>query len=82
MQLVVTILSLWTIVQTFCGRLAAVELFSLSTHSEKSWMGWVWGAESTVSIVDRSPPLSYVSRPGKLLAHSMYADVSNSSIWI
>jgi PA domain len=32
--------------------------------SERSWLwGWAWGAENKVSIVDRSPPLSFASRP-------------------
>ncbi|KAH7914249.1 hypothetical protein BJ138DRAFT_1210048 [Hygrophoropsis aurantiaca] len=34
------------------------------TSPEGNWLwGWVWGAESTVSIVDRSPPLTFHSRP-------------------
>lgn len=34
------------------------------SKSEKSWLwGWAWGTESTVSIVDRSPILSFPSRP-------------------
>ncbi|KAJ6466705.1 hypothetical protein C8R47DRAFT_1153439 [Mycena vitilis] len=36
----------------------------VSIKSEKSWLwGWAWGAESTVSVVDRSPILSFASRP-------------------
>ncbi|KIY46725.1 hypothetical protein FISHEDRAFT_46690 [Fistulina hepatica ATCC 64428] len=36
----------------------------LTIQSEKSWLlGWAWGAESTVSIVDRTPVLSFASRP-------------------
>jgi hypothetical protein len=32
--------------------------------SERSWLwGWAWGAENKVSIVDRSPALSFASRP-------------------
>ncbi|EGN98507.1 hypothetical protein SERLA73DRAFT_183556 [Serpula lacrymans var. lacrymans S7.3] len=35
-----------------------------ATSAEGSWLwGWVWGAESTVSVVDRSPSLSYPARP-------------------
>ncbi|KAH7927806.1 hypothetical protein BV22DRAFT_1193366 [Leucogyrophana mollusca] len=35
-----------------------------ATSPEGNWLwGWVWGAESTVSIVDRSPPLTFHSRP-------------------
>lgn len=34
------------------------------TSTEGTWLwGWVWGAESTVSVVDRSPPLTFQSRP-------------------
>lgn len=39
--------------------------FSFSAKSEKSWLwGWAWGAESTVSVVDHTPVLSFASRPG------------------
>jgi hypothetical protein len=35
-----------------------------ATSQEGGWLwGWVWGAESTVSVVDRSPPLTFHSRP-------------------
>ncbi|KAL4064164.1 hypothetical protein V8B97DRAFT_2026133 [Scleroderma yunnanense] len=35
-----------------------------ATSVEGSWLwGWVWGAESSVSVVDRSPPLTFHSRP-------------------
>ncbi|KIJ62527.1 hypothetical protein HYDPIDRAFT_114171 [Hydnomerulius pinastri MD-312] len=35
-----------------------------ATSAEGSWLwGWVWGAESSVSVVDRSPPLTFHSRP-------------------
>lgn len=38
---------------------------SFSAKTERSWLwGWAWGAESTVSVVDRSPILSFPSRPG------------------
>lgn len=34
------------------------------TSPEGTWLwGWVWGAESTVSVVDRTPPLTFQSRP-------------------
>ncbi|KAF8230079.1 hypothetical protein L208DRAFT_140471 [Tricholoma matsutake] len=37
---------------------------SFTAKSERSWLwGWAWGAESTVSIVDREPVLSFPSRP-------------------
>jgi hypothetical protein len=38
---------------------------SVTANSERSWLwGWAWGwGESTVSIVDRSPPLTFTSRP-------------------
>ncbi|KAJ3890776.1 hypothetical protein GG344DRAFT_48753 [Lentinula edodes] len=32
-------------------------------NSEKGWWGWAWGAESTVTVVDRSPVVSFSSRP-------------------
>ncbi|KAF9030201.1 hypothetical protein BDZ89DRAFT_1013927 [Hymenopellis radicata] len=38
-------------------------IFSFVQRSDKSWWGWAWGAESTVSIVDRSPVVSFTSRP-------------------
>ncbi|EAU86123.1 hypothetical protein CC1G_07202 [Coprinopsis cinerea okayama7 len=32
--------------------------------SERQWFwGWAWGTESTVSIIDRTPPISFTSRP-------------------
>lgn len=32
--------------------------------SERSWLwGWAWGAESTVSVVDHTPVISFPSRP-------------------
>jgi hypothetical protein len=39
--------------------------FSVTTKADRSWslLGWAWGAESTVSVVDRSPPVSFASRP-------------------
>ncbi|KAI0036573.1 hypothetical protein K488DRAFT_40943 [Vararia minispora EC-137] len=31
---------------------------------DQAWLwGWAWGPDSTVSIVDRSPPLTFLSRP-------------------
>ncbi|KAF8735924.1 hypothetical protein AX14_001240 [Amanita brunnescens Koide BX004] len=35
-----------------------------TAKSERSWLwGWAWGAESTVSVVDHSPVVSFPSRP-------------------
>ncbi|KAF9483496.1 hypothetical protein BDN70DRAFT_799746 [Pholiota conissans] len=35
-----------------------------TTKSERAWLwGWAWGTESTVSVVDRSPVVSFPSRP-------------------
>ncbi|KAG5727938.1 hypothetical protein E4T56_gene19937, partial [Termitomyces sp. T112] len=37
---------------------------SFRTKSERSWLwGWAWGAESTVSVVDHDPVVSFLSRP-------------------
>lgn len=43
-----------------------IDQFSSGTNlkTERSWLwGWAWGAENKVSIVDRSPALSFASRP-------------------
>ena len=38
---------------------------SYFAKTERSWLwGWAWGAESTVSVVDHSPIVSFPSRPG------------------
>jgi hypothetical protein len=35
-----------------------------ATSQEGGWLwGWVWGAESSISVVDRTPPLTFHSRP-------------------
>ncbi|KAF9060965.1 hypothetical protein BDP27DRAFT_1338910 [Rhodocollybia butyracea] len=34
-----------------------------SMKSESGWLGWAWGADSTVTVVDRSPVVSFSSRP-------------------
>ncbi|THH07714.1 hypothetical protein EW145_g3199 [Phellinidium pouzarii] len=35
-----------------------------SAGADGSWLwGWAWGADNTVSVVDRSPPVSFTSRP-------------------
>ncbi|KIM54482.1 hypothetical protein SCLCIDRAFT_377403 [Scleroderma citrinum Foug A] len=45
------------------ARSSLISKFS-ATSAEGSWLwGWVWGADSTVSVVDRSPPLTFHSRP-------------------
>ncbi|KAF8630827.1 hypothetical protein AX17_005186 [Amanita inopinata Kibby_2008] len=37
---------------------------AFTTKSERSWLwGWAWGAESTVSVVDHNPVVSFPSRP-------------------
>lgn len=33
--------------------------------SERGWLwGWTWGTESTVSVIDHNPVVSFPSRPG------------------
>ncbi|KAF9013322.1 hypothetical protein BDQ17DRAFT_1296871 [Cyathus striatus] len=42
------------------------ETQTLRASPEKSWLwgwGWPWGSESTVSVVDRNPVVSFASRP-------------------
>ena len=42
-----------------CKATTAVQGFQ-----DQSWLwGWAWGPDSTVSIVDRSPPVTFPSRP-------------------
>ncbi|KAG7088170.1 hypothetical protein E1B28_012191 [Marasmius oreades] len=43
----------------------ALSIFILPVYAsqEKGWVSWIWGAESTVSVVDRSPVISFQSRP-------------------
>ncbi|KAI0064138.1 hypothetical protein BV25DRAFT_1801009 [Artomyces pyxidatus] len=37
---------------------------SVQGFQDQSWLwGWAWGPDSTVSIVDRSPPVAFASRP-------------------
>jgi E3 ubiquitin-protein ligase RNF13/E3 ubiquitin-protein ligase RNF167 len=37
---------------------------TLQGFQDQSWLwGWAWGPDSTVSIVDRSPPVTFPSRP-------------------
>ncbi|KAJ3557042.1 hypothetical protein NP233_g11837 [Leucocoprinus birnbaumii] len=65
---------LWGLV--FCAFLSCISSVSwaksigfsaqsfLNAQSDKTWLwGWAWGSESTVSIVDHSPVISYTSRP-------------------
>ncbi|KAF5343255.1 hypothetical protein D9758_013434 [Tetrapyrgos nigripes] len=47
--------------QVYSRELLVERLFR--TDSEKTWWNWAWGAESTVSVVDRTPPISFSSRP-------------------
>lgn len=55
-------LSIFT--QTTCHPVQILKTLSVRTTSEAGWIwNWAWGAESTVSIVDRSPPLTFPSRP-------------------
>jgi len=36
----------------------------VQSFQDQSWLwGWAWGPDSTVSIVDRSPPVTFSSRP-------------------
>ncbi|KAJ7167560.1 hypothetical protein C8R46DRAFT_995683 [Mycena filopes] len=62
----------WPVLSIFLTHAAAaprpldvdVASTGVSMKSERSWLwGWAWGAESTVSVVDRSPILSFASRP-------------------
>ncbi|KAN0123535.1 hypothetical protein V8E52_002867 [Russula decolorans] len=37
---------------------------AVQSFQDQSWLwGWAWGPDSTVSIVDRSPPVTFPSRP-------------------
>lgn len=41
---------------------------AVATKSDRSWLwGWAWGAESTVSVVDHTPIVTFPSRPGTCL---------------
>ena len=34
-------------------------------ESDRGWLwGWTWGTESTVSVIDHNPVVSFPSRPG------------------
>lgn len=54
-----------------------------TAKSERAWLwGWAWGTESTVSIVDRSPVVSFPSRPGTLCKkkYTLYSPIVNCSL--
>ncbi|KAL0579864.1 hypothetical protein V5O48_002111 [Marasmius crinis-equi] len=65
--------ALFTIYMIIISLLLPVHSFSLgefinqltagASQEKGSWLSWVWGAESTVSVVDRSPVVSFISRP-------------------
>lgn len=47
-----------------------------SASADGSWLwGWAWGADNIVSVVDRSPPVNFVSRPASF--GRMIEDVVN-----
>ncbi|KIJ17637.1 hypothetical protein PAXINDRAFT_167643 [Paxillus involutus ATCC 200175] len=61
--LVLLLILFMSALQAHSARANLLHKFS-ATSAEGSWLwGWVWGAESSVSIVDRSPPLTFHSRP-------------------
>lgn len=50
---------------TFASPVEIRPVSMFTTKSERTWLwGWAWGTESTVSVVDRSPVVSFPSRPG------------------
>ncbi|KAF9562599.1 hypothetical protein CPC08DRAFT_374186 [Agrocybe pediades] len=55
-----------------------------NAKSERTWLwGWAWGTESTVSVVDRSPIVSFPSRPGYVIPLSSFTvpcPANNSSV--
>ncbi|KAH7885422.1 hypothetical protein F5I97DRAFT_1885253 [Phlebopus sp. FC_14] len=61
--LLVLLVVVMYVLQVYSAHSAFLQKLSV-TSAEGSWLwGWVWGAESSVSIVDRSPPLTFHSRP-------------------
>lgn len=45
--------------------IATASVVPFSSKSDRTWLwGWAWGSESTVSVVDRTPVVSWISRPG------------------
>ncbi|KAL4262708.1 RING-type domain-containing protein [Pleurotus pulmonarius] len=44
--------------------IATASVVPFSSKSDRTWLwGWAWGSESTVSVVDRTPVVSWISRP-------------------
>lgn len=40
-------------------------------ESDRGWLwGWTWGTESTVSVIDHNPVVSFPSRPGEFIFFS------------
>ncbi|KAG1742315.1 uncharacterized protein EDB91DRAFT_1052076 [Suillus paluster] len=63
MARVSVLLLLFFVIQVYAHPLSFLRKLS-ATSQEGGWLwGWVWGAESSVSVVDRSPPLTFHSRP-------------------
>jgi E3 ubiquitin-protein ligase RNF13/E3 ubiquitin-protein ligase RNF167 len=61
-----SVLATVTLLLTFLAQTNAypVQQSTITLKSERSWLwSWAWGAENKVSIVDRTPPVSFVSRP-------------------
>ncbi|KAG0703763.1 hypothetical protein DFH29DRAFT_914929 [Suillus ampliporus] len=57
------LLLLFCVIQVYARPSSFLRKLS-ATSQEGGWLwGWVWGAESSVSVVDRSPPLTFHSRP-------------------
>lgn len=57
------LLLLFFVIQVYAHPLSFLRKLS-ATSQEGGWLwGWVWGAESSVSVVDRTPPLTFHSRP-------------------
>jgi len=55
--------------------------FAATVRSERTWLwGWAWGSESTVTVIDRTPAVSFSSRPGMTaLIYLLFADCSSFS---
>lgn len=38
--------------------------FNPNSHDDATWLwGWAWAADGTVSVVDRTPPITFPARP-------------------